>query len=253
MLHKALVVHTRQRIVPHGELLKGHRTHLVAIPGRIRMLESVVLQRNYHFLLVEADAAKRQRGIAIFLGIGLLIADSVVQHESEVVLSLGHLHDSAVGHRERRISLVSGMVVHHHVVHHSAGIVPVLDPENIPVDTVIERADGNLDFRLGAAQVGPHRIDLVDGIRHQTVADEECADTDQHAHENERYEHPRKRNAGRLYGRKFKILAHLAQRHHRRQQGGQRDGQGQHLAASPHKELQDNLELQSLTHQLVDV
>ena len=49
------------------------------------------------------------------------------------------------------------------------------------------------------------------------------------------------------------VLAHVAEGHHRRQEGRQRQGQRQHLAASPQEEFQDDLEFQAFADQFIDV
>ena len=145
------------------------------------------------------------------------------------------------------------MVVYLDVVHHPGFLVPLLYPQDIAFNAVVKRSRGDFDFALGAADIVPHRVDLVDGVGYQPVSDIEGADTDKDPHQGHREQDTGERNARGFHCRELELLAHISQRHHGAQEGGQRNGEREHLAASPHEELQDHLELQSLAHQFVDV
>ncbi len=242
-----------QGVVAVAEVAEVHGTHLLAVTGAVGMMEGVVFQGNHHFLVVETDALQRQGGVAVLALVLFLVVHPVKELERQVVLGLGHFDDAAVGYGNARVAFPDGVVVHLDVVHHACLLVPALHPQDVPVDAVVERARGDFDFTFGTADVVAHGVNLVDGVGDQAVAHEESAHADEHAHEDHRQQYARERNAGGLDGGELELLAHVAQRHHGAEQGGQRNGHGQRLAAAPHEEFQDNLEFQALTYQFVNI
>ena len=251
MLPGSVIHQKRQGIVPVAEALQVHGTDLLSVPGGVRMMERIVLQRDNHFLIAEMDSLEGQGGVPVPAFVVLLVAGAVVEMEGEVVLALGHLYDAAIGNRDAGVAPANRVVVHLDVVHHSGGLVPVFDAEDVALDTVVEGSGGDFNFALGAADIVPHGINLVDGVGNQAVADKECADAHQHCDYYHRNEHPHKGDAGGLDGGELELLSHLPQGHHGAKQHCQRYGQRQSLAASPHEELKYNLELQAFTYELV--
>ena len=240
-------------VPPFLELIAGHGPDLLAVTGGVGMVEGVVLQRDHHLLPCKVDPLQGEGRVPVPAGVGLLVVGAVVQLEGEVILGLGHLHEAAVGDGQAEVALVGRVVVHHHPVHHPRLLVAVVDAQDVPLDAVVEGADGDLDFGLGPAQVLPHRVDVVDGVGDQAVADVERGDGDEGARDGHGQQDAGEGDAGGVHGGELVVLAHVAEGHHRGQEGRQREGQRQHLAAPPHEEFQDDLEFQSLTHQFVDV
>ena len=249
----ALVDQIDKGIVSVLQAIQVHRTDLFAVAGAVGVVEGIVFQRNYHFLVVEADALQCQGGVAVLPLVLLLVIHAVKELEGEVVLGLGHLDDAAVGHGDARVALARTVIVNQDVVHHAGFLVPAVHPQDVALDTVVEGSGGDFDLTLGAADVVAHGVDLVDGVGDQAVADIEGADTDEDADANHGQEDTHERDARRLDGGELEVLAHIAQGHHGAQEGGQRNGQRQHLTASPHQEFQDYLEFQALTNQFIDV
>ena len=256
LLHMSLGAHIHQvgeGVVPVAQVVQVHGTHLLAVAGAVGMVEGVVFQRNHHFLVLETDALQGEGGVTVLALVFLLVVHSVKELERQVVLGLGHLDDAAVGHGNAHVALAHRVVVHLDVVHHARLLVPAFHPKDVAVDAVVERSRGDFNLALGTADVVAHGVNLVDGVGDQAVAHEKRADTHQDAHAGHGHQHARERDAGGLDGGELEFLAHVAQRHHGAEQGGQGDGERQGLATAPHQEFQDNLEFQAFTNQFVNV
>ena len=171
MLFQPLHREVGKGVVALLQLVEAHRLDLLSITGRIRVLEGIVLQGDNHFLAGETESLEAEGGVAVLLGVGLLIIDPVEKLEGQVILGLGHLHHRTVRDGQVGVALVSGMVIDHNSIHHSALLVALLDTEDIALDAVIEGPDGDFDLGLGTADIVAHRIDLVDRIRDETVTD----------------------------------------------------------------------------------
>ncbi len=193
-----------------------------------------------------------QGSVSVFAGVGLLIIGAVVEGEGEIILVLAHLHHGGIRKREGGVALVRGMVINHHPVHHAV-IVLGLGAQHIAVDAVVEGARRDLDLVLGAPDIVPEGIDFIPGDRHEVVAHVEGPDAYHKRGYHQRKHHPRERDSGGLDGHQFVVIPHLAQHHHRRQQGGQRQGQGQDGTSTQKHELQHHSEAEALTHKLVDI
>ena len=180
------------------------------------MVEGVVFQRNNQLLAAEVYPLKGQGGVPVLALVVLLVVGAVVKLEGKVVLALGHLDDAAVRYRDAGVALAHGVVVHLDVVHHSGGLVPLVNAEDVTVDAVVEGAGGDFDLALCAADIVPHGVDLVDGVGHKAVADEECADGNEDGHDDHWREHPAQGNTGSLDGGELELLAHLPKGHHGR-------------------------------------
>ena len=256
LLHELLRAFIRflgQGIPAVAELLVGHGPDLFAVAGGVGMMEGVVLQRDHHLLAGEMDPLQGQGRVPVLAGVGLLVVGAVVQLEGQVVLGFGHLHQAAVGDGEAEVALVGRVVIDHHPVHHPGFLVAVVDAEDVSLDSVVEGSDGDLDLGLGASDVFAHRVDVVDRVGDQPIADEEGADGDDGAGDRRGQQDAGEGDAGGVHRGELVVLAHVAEGHHRRQESRQRQGQRQHLAASPQEELQDDLELQAFADQFIDV
>ena len=165
----------KQAVEPHG-------LHLFAETGRVGLLIGIVLQRNNQFLPTEMNTPHGQGSIPVFPRILFLIIGAVEQLESEVILGFGHLEQTAVGNGNAGVAPPVGMVVHLDVVHHAGLLVPAVNPQDISINTIVEGAGRDFDLRLGAADIVPHGINLVDGIGHKPVAHKEGGNTDEQAH-----------------------------------------------------------------------
>ena len=248
-----LVVELAQRIAFVRQLVRVHTLDLVAETAGIRLLESVIAERNNQFLPREIHVLELQRGVAVLFGVGLLIVGAVVKGEGEIILVLAHLHERRIRQGDGDITLAGSVVINHHVVHNAGLVVLLADPENIAVDAVVEGSGGDFNLVLGAADIVAERINLVERLRHEVVAYEEGADADENGYHSKRHHHARKRNARALDGHELVVLAHLAQGHHGSQQSCQRQGQRHNGAAAPHHEFEHYLEPEALTHKFIDV
>ena len=145
------------------------------------------------------------------------------------------------------------MVIDHDSVEHVGLLVLAVHPEYIAVDAVVEGSGRDLDLVLGAADVVSQRENLVVCLRNQPVPDEEGADRYQERRGDQRGDNAGERHAGGLYRKQLVVLGHLPDDHHRGQKRGQRKGERENREDSPHQELQNHAQAETLAHQLVDV
>ena len=145
------------------------------------------------------------------------------------------------------------MVIEHYTLHHSCGLIPVLDTQDIAVDSVVEYSRRNLDLFLRLPYVLPERVDLVVGLGNKGVDDEECRDGDDYGGYEQGSHHPEHGHSGCLEGNELVVLSHAAHCHHRGQQGRKRQGHRQDGAAAPEEEFSHYAEAESLADQFVDV
>ena len=179
-------------------------------------MECIVLQRNHQVLSLEMHSLESQRGVPVFAFVVFLVVGAVVKMEGKVVLALGHLYHAAVRYRDAGIALSNRMIIHLDLIHHAGVLVPVFHAEDIALDAVVEGSGGDFDLGLGAADIVPHGVYLIDGIGDQAVGDEEGAYGDENGHDDHGDEHPEQGNAGCLDGSELELLSHLPQRHHGR-------------------------------------
>ena len=247
------VIEMGQRVLSVPELAEALGLDLVPELGPFGFLESVVLQRDYHLLRPEGDLLQLQGSIPVADFVGLLIVDAAEQLECQVVLARRHPYHGGVGYGHAGVALVAGMVIYQHSVHHLGLVILAVHPEHISVDAVVECACWNVDFLLGAPDVVPQGVNLVEGHRDQIVHREECDDGDDGRADDQRREYSRKGDSGRLHCNELVVLGQLAYGHHGGEQCRQRKREGEHRGASPAEELQYDLESQSLAYEFIDV
>ena len=174
------VVQGGDRVVSVPEPLHVLCLDLVSETRPFRLLESVVRQRNHHLLPGEGHPVQLHRGVVVPEGVLLLVVDTVIEAEGEVILGLGHLHHSRIGHDHCGSAVLARVVIYHHAVHHSRLLVLGVDAQYIALDSVVEGTCGDVDFLLGAADVVPEGVNLVVCHRHQVIRREEGGDADDH-------------------------------------------------------------------------
>ena len=145
------------------------------------------------------------------------------------------------------------MVIDHSLVHHPGLVVPVLNAQDISLDTVVEGAGRDLDFLLGAAYVVTQGVNFVVGHRDEVVGYEKGPYAHRKADGSNRQKYAGKRYAGRFHSQKFIAFRKIAQGHHRGKQGGKRKGERQKSARSPHHKFHYHLEAQTFTHKFIYV
>ena len=79
------------RVLRLKELSQIHGLYLVVEAAGVRLLESIVLQRDDHFLLMEIDLLELKGSVTVLLVVGLLVVCAVVEGEGQIVLALCHL------------------------------------------------------------------------------------------------------------------------------------------------------------------
>ena len=157
-----------------------HALHLVSETAGIRLLESVIAQGYDKFLAGEIDVLQLKGGVPVFLGVGLLIVGPVEKGEREVVLVPAHLHEGGIGKCQGSVAFVGTVVVNHHAVHHAALVILAVHAQDVAVDAVVEGSGRDFYFVLGASDIVAERINLIESLGHQIVADEIRADAYQH-------------------------------------------------------------------------
>ena len=145
------------------------------------------------------------------------------------------------------------MVINHCPVHHSGLVVPVFDPKHIAIDTVIERTGRNLDFLLCAPDVVPQGENLIICYRNKIVGNEEGTYADNERSYRQGDEDSFERYSSRLDGKELVVLCERTYRHHRGEQGSQREGKRKQCCASPTEKLQYNLETETFADKFIDI
>ena len=114
------------------------RLDCVAEAVVLRFLEGIVLQGDDELLLPEGDFLELVLHLTALALVALLIVDSVVKRENQVVLLLGKAHHGRVGKGHGVVALLVGVVIHHHAVHHPAFLVLVVHTKYVTFDSVVE-------------------------------------------------------------------------------------------------------------------
>lgn len=159
----------RKGILSVTELCKVHCPYLVAELGLLRLLEGVVLQRDYHLLVAEIGLLQLKRGIPVIHLVRLGIVYSAEHLEREVILALGHLEHCGIRDRKADIALARGMVIDQNSVHHIRLVVLRVDSQHISVNAVVESSGRDIDFLLCLSDVITKRENLVVGDRDEVV------------------------------------------------------------------------------------
>ena len=227
---------------------------LVVEAGGIRLLETIVLERDQKLLPGKVDVLQHEARVVVAQGVVLAVGGAVVEGESQVFLAFGHLEDGGVGDGDGDVALVGGVVIDLHAVEHLAVLVLVVHPEDVAFDAVVEGPGRDLDLILGLGDVVAQGVDLVEGVGHHVRTDDVGADGDQGGSEGNRDDDAAERDAGGLDRHQFGVLGQLADGHRGREQGRERQRQGERQAAHPpEQEFQDGAQSESLAYQLVDV
>ena len=163
------------------------------------------------------------------------------------------LQAGRIGHHDLRILKALVHLVNNHLIEHARLGILVIHIDVDIGDAAIKHAFGNLDSRARLLHRHNHSRQLLLGIRRDVILKDKRNTRQQHAENADGHHDAPQRNAGRLHGRQFQLLAHISERNERSQQNGQRQSHRHQRDAGIPEKFGQNLHRQTLADQIIDI